>query len=76
MRTQIFDLNQSPIQPPSPSSYIVGRDPDGFWVAVETHGRAGGVFRSREAAADYAAFETNHRPDAVSFASEPVPLRM
>ncbi len=59
-----------------PDEYLVGRDPSGFWVAVETHGRAGGVFCSREAARDYAEFETGRRPNAVHVTSEPVTLRM
>lgn len=76
MQTQIHIPLQSAVDASRLSAYVVGRDADGQWVAVETHGRAGGFFRSREAAADYAAFETDHRSDAVRFASEPVSLRI
>lgn len=58
----------------APPEYVVGRDPHGFWVAVETHGRSGGLFSSQEAATDYAAFETGHRAEAVHVVSEPVRL--
>lgn len=76
MYTQVHAPLHAEIPSPVPSAYVVGRDPDGSWVAVETHGRAGGLFRSQKAAADYAAFETEHRPNAVRFASEPVSLRI
>ncbi|AYO81133.1 hypothetical protein [Methylobacterium brachiatum] len=56
--------------------FIVGQDPEGHWVAIEIHGRAGGLFRSREAAVDYAADETDHRPDAVSLSAERIELRL
>lgn len=67
---------QSESLPDTAPSYVIGRDPEGRWIALETHGLAGGIFRSQEAAADYAAFETHHRPGAVLFASEPVSLRL
>lgn len=57
-------------------SFIIGRDPEGRWVALEEHGLAGGLFRDRDAAAEYASFETGHRPGAVRFATEPVSLRL
>ena len=50
---------------PLETAYIVGPDRDGRWVAVEIHGLGGGLFRTKEAAEDYAAFETSHRPGAV-----------
>ncbi|MCJ2095543.1 hypothetical protein MKK67_24025 [Methylobacterium sp. J-072] len=56
--------------------FVVGQDPEGHWVAVEIHGRAGGLFRSREAAVDYAVGETDHRPDAVSLSAERIELRL
>ncbi|CAM3305285.1 MULTISPECIES: hypothetical protein [Methylobacterium] len=56
--------------------FIVGQDPEGHWVAIEIHGRAGGLFRSREAAFDYAAGETDHRPDAVQVSAERIALRL
>lgn len=56
--------------------FIVGQDPEGRWVAIEIHGRAGGLFRSREAAYDYAAGETDHHPDAVQVSAERIALRL
>ena len=38
-------------------NFVVGRDPEGHWLAVETHGLGGGIFASRDAAVHYAAFE-------------------
>jgi hypothetical protein len=43
---------------------------------METHGVAGGLFTSREAALHYAAFETSHRADAVRLVTEPIELRL
>ncbi|GJE41629.1 hypothetical protein [Methylobacterium soli] len=37
-------LSEVPVE--HQSRFIVGRDPQGHWVAVETHGLAGGIFRS------------------------------
>jgi hypothetical protein len=53
-------------------SYIVGQDQEGHWLAVETHGLGGGIFRSRADAIHFAQFESDHDPDAVRFSSEPV----
>jgi hypothetical protein len=56
--------------------FVVGQDPEGHWIAVEIHGRAGGLFRSREAAVGYAEDETAHRPDAVRVSAERIALRL
>jgi hypothetical protein len=56
--------------------FIVGQDPEGHWVAVEIHGRAGGLFRSRKDAVEYAEDETDHRPDAVLLSGERIALRI
>ncbi len=58
------------------ASFVIGRDADGHWLAVETHGLSGGLFRSREAALRYATFETDHRAGAVHLVNEPVALRL
>lgn len=50
-------------------SYLLGRDAEGRWVAVERHGRGGGIFATRAAALRYAVFETGHRAGAVAFAA-------
>lgn len=77
MSTQQIPVSiQARVRTPAPAAYVVGRDPHGFWVAVETHGRAGGFFSSRDAAAGCAAFETEHRPGAVQVISGPVTLRI
>ncbi|GJD57473.1 hypothetical protein [Methylobacterium dankookense] len=59
-----------------PARFIVGQDRCGHWVAVEVHGRAGGLFRSREAAIGFAADETGHRPDAVLLSGTRIELRL
>lgn len=61
---------------PDAERFVVGQDPKGHWVAIEIHGRAGGLFRSREAAVDYAEDETDHRPDAVLLSGECIELRI
>jgi hypothetical protein len=63
------------LQPPAPD-YLVGRDGEGHWLAVETHGLGGGLFRSEAAAIRFAAFETGRRPGAVQRALEPLILRL
>jgi len=57
-----------------PNRFIVGQDADGHWVAVEIHGRAGGLFRSRKDAVDYAEDETDHQPHAVLLSRERIEL--
>ena len=56
--------------------YLVGRDGEGRWLAIETRGLGGGLFRSAEAAIRYAGFETDHRPGAVLVSTEPLVLRL
>lgn len=56
--------------------FVVGQDSEGRWVAIEIQGRAGGLFRSREAALDYAEDETGHRPGAVLVSRERIALRL
>jgi hypothetical protein len=70
-------LRQDDVEPPSRAiSFIVGRDPEGHWIAAETEGRAGGLFSDREAALRYAAFETGHRHGAVALVAKPIRLRL
>ena len=57
-------------------SFIVGRDRAGHWVAVESHGLAGGIFVSRKAALHYAEYETGRRAGAVVLANELVELAL
>lgn len=61
---------------PQRPCFVVGQDPQGRWVAVESHGLAGGIFRSCEDAIHYAVGETRRRPDAVRLASDRIEFRM
>ncbi len=54
--------------------FIVGQDETGRWIVVESHGRGGGMFVNREAALNYAAFESGRRADAVRCSNEPLRL--
>ena len=65
-----------PLGAQGPLSYLVGQDGDGHWVAVETGGRAGGIFRTRQDAIRYACVETGCRPDDVQLSAEPIPFRL
>jgi hypothetical protein len=58
------------------SSYVVGQNRSGNWVALEVHGLAGGIFVSRDAALHYAEFETDYRPGAVRVASRALDLKV
>ena len=69
--------NNSGIRHLTPSrSFIVGRNRAGRWIAVEPHGLAGGIFVNRKAALEYAEFETDRRPGAVSVAKGPIDLTL
>lgn len=73
----IIQVTAPVIDPTGESArFIVGQDPEGHWVAIEIHGRAGGLFKNREAAFDYATGETGHRPDAVQLSAERIALRL
>lgn len=64
-------------QPGQPHlSFVIGQDHHGHWLAVEVHGLAGGIFRSRTDAVHYAEFETDRQPGAFRMASEPIELRL
>ncbi|MFE1599270.1 hypothetical protein [Methylobacterium sp. ID0610] len=56
--------------------FIIGQDHLGRWVAIETHGLAGGLFRSRKDAVHYAAEVTGGRPGAVAFPAERIEFRV
>ena len=55
-------------------AFLVGQDREGHWLAVETHGYGGGIFRSRDTAVHYARDECHRRPGAVQFADQPISL--
>jgi hypothetical protein len=54
--------------------FLVGQDREGHWLAVETHGLGGGIFRTCRDALHYAAAETGRRPDAVRLADTTLAL--
>lgn len=56
--------------------FIVGQDGLGRWIAIETHGLGGGIFRSCKDAIQYAAGETRRRPDAVVLSAERIEFRL
>ena len=57
-------------------AFLVGQDLEGHWLAVETHGLGGGIFRSRDTALHYARDECHGRPGAVRFVDQPIALLM
>ena len=54
--------------------FKIGRDREGHWIVVETHGRGGGYFRSRDDALHYARTEAGL--GAVTFSNRPLALRL
>jgi hypothetical protein len=54
--------------------FIVGQDPHGWWLAIETHNLGGGLFKSRQDALHFVGFETDHRPGAFELATKPLEL--
>jgi len=70
------DLASDAEPPSSQLRFIIGQDRQGHWIAKEPHGLAGGIFVSREAALDYAEFETEHRPGAVRLSRQPLELEL
>jgi hypothetical protein len=77
--SNLADRNGARLASPSSGhlrSFVVGQSRHGGWVALETHGVAGGVFVSRDAARRYAEYETDHRPGAVRFASSSIELKI
>ncbi|MGT2478760.1 RAG2 PHD domain containing protein, partial [Methylobacterium oryzae CBMB20] len=61
-------VRPQPRRPPT----LVGQDGEGHWVAVETGGRAGGIFRSRQDAIRFASIEIGCRPSDVPMAAGPI----
>ncbi len=76
MHTSTNPLAQQRKRAESPPSYRVGRDLEGYWVAVELKGLAGGIFRSREDAVHFACVEVGCRPHDVAVASDPIQFRI
>jgi hypothetical protein len=59
---------------PEPLCFVLGRDHGGHWVVQETHGLCGGLFASKDAAVDYAKFESADRERIIRLASDPIEL--
>lgn len=57
-------------------AFLVGRDAEGHWLALERHGLAGGLFLTEAAAVRYARFETDSRPGAVTPTQTLLTLRL
>lgn len=62
--------------PISNRHFSVGRDREGHWLALESTGRSGGIFASRQAAVHYATMETERRPGAVRVLDQPLELEI
>jgi hypothetical protein len=58
----------------APLAFLVGQDGEGHWLAVETHGLGGGIFRSRDTAVQYARDESHRLPGAVRLVEGPIRL--
>jgi hypothetical protein len=58
----------------SPPRFVIGQDEEGHWVALDSEGRAGGLFASRDAALKYVAQETGGRRPVAACAKEPLSL--
>ena len=68
------DRHSTTPDPDSHLAFLVGQDGEGHWLAVETHGLGGGIFKSRDTAVQYARDESHRLPGAVRFAEEPIRL--
>jgi len=56
--------------------FVVGMDGEGHWIARDRAGLIGGIFVSREAAIDFAEFETEHDQAAVEVLPQTVRLTL
>lgn len=75
MSTPMQIETQTPSLPPDHQvRFLIGRDGEGHWLAVETHGHGGGIFKSRDTALQYARDESRRQPGAVRFVDEPIRL--
>ena len=53
-------------------SFTIGQDASGCWVALDSHGIAGGLFRNRDDAIHYAGAEIRNAAGEIRFATGPV----
>jgi hypothetical protein len=54
--------------------FVIGQDEEGHWVALDSEGRAGGLFASRDATLKYVAQETGGRRPVAIYAAKPLCL--
>lgn len=50
--------------------FLIGRDVAGHWLAIETHGLAGGFFNSAKEALRFVASDFNERPARIEIVKE------
>lgn len=60
----------------TPHRFVVGRDPDGHWIARDERGLTGGVFADRSAAIHFAEAESDHRAGCVRLAPDGATLSL
>ncbi|TXM67299.1 RAG2 PHD domain containing protein [Methylobacterium sp. WL120] len=53
-------------------SFTIGQDESGCWVALESRGIAGGLFRNRDDAIHYAGVKIRNGAGEIRFATGPV----
>jgi hypothetical protein len=70
------DQSQDPLSPKTAPTFVVGQNRQGQWLAIEEHGRAGGLFCNKEAALHFAAAETDRRPGCIRLSADPIDLRL
>ena len=73
-------LVPSPAGPPAAAgdsrlSFTVGQDASGCWVALESHGIAGGLFRNRDDAIHYVGAEIRNGRGEIRFATGPIAFK-
>lgn len=58
------------------TTFLIGRNGRGNWIARERHGLYGGLFVSQANAVRYALFENGHRPEAIIMVAGIIELDM
>jgi hypothetical protein len=57
-----------------PPRFVIGQDEHGHWVALDSEGREGGLFASRDAALKFVAQATGGRRPVAAHAAKPLSL--
>jgi hypothetical protein len=70
------DPSQDPLSPRNAPTFVVGQNRLGQWLAIEEHGRSGGLFCNKEAALQFASTETDRRPGRIRLSAEPIDLSL